>query len=233
MKDHRPQNNGASGAGLPAAKAEDEGLLEEMANGITHGVGLALSLIGFFVLLTLSILRGSAWHVAGCGVFGLTLVFAYAASTAYHSFRKPHLRRALKILDHSAIYLLIAGTYTPFTLVNLRGFWGWTLFGLVWTLSAVGITFKLFHVDRFKVMSTLVYVMMGWIVVIAIKPLLAAIPMAGIIWLVAGGLFYTVGVVFFAWDKIPYNHAVWHLFVLAGSVCHYFAVLFYVLPARA
>jgi hemolysin III len=216
-----------------AAEDDEESLIEELANGITHGIGLILSLVGFFVLLALSIVRGGAWHIIGCGIFGLTLVFAYAASTAYHSFRKPHLKRALKILDHSAIYLLIAGTYTPFTLVNLRGFWGWTLFSLVWTLSAIGIAFKFFHVERFKIISTLGYVLMGWLAVIAIKPLFATIPLAGIFWLVAGGLFYTIGVVFFAWKRIPYNHAVWHVFVLAGSICHYFAVLFYVLPANA
>jgi hemolysin III len=136
----------------------------------------------------------------------------------------------LKILDHAAIYLLIAGTYTPFTLVNLRGFWGWTLFGLVWSLSIFGILWKLFHVDRFQIVSTLIYIVMGWIVIIAIKPVLAAVPPAGILWLVAGGMFYTVGVLFFAWNRLPYNHAIWHVFVMAGSICHYFAVLFYVLP---
>ena len=229
MKKHRLPNERK----LQAAEIEDESLIEEIANGITHGIGLVLSLIGFFILLTLSILRGGVWHIAGSSVFGLTLIFAYAASTAYHSFRKPHLKRVLKILDHSAIYLLIAGTYTPFTLVNLRGFWGWTLFSLVWTLSAIGIFFKFFHVDRFKIISTLGYVLMGWIAVIAIKPLFAAIPIAGMFWLLAGGLFYTIGVVFFAWKRIPYNHAVWHVFVLAGSICHYFAVLFYVLPVKA
>src|SRR5215208_7281272 len=164
----------------------DENLIEELANSITHGIGLALSLIGFYVLLVFSIMRGGAWHIARCSIFGLTLVFAYAASTLYHSFRKPHLKHALKILDHSAIYLLIAGTYTPFTLVNLRGFWGWTLFGLVWSLSNFGILWKLFHVDRFQIVSTLVYIAMGWIALIAIKPLLAAIPLSGILWLVAG-----------------------------------------------
>jgi hemolysin III len=129
--------------------------------------------------------------------------------------------------------LLIAGTYTPFTLVNLRGFWGWTLFTLVWSLSAFGILWKLFHVERFQVVSTLVYVAMGWLVLIAIKPVLMAVPLAGIAWLVAGGLFYTVGVLFFALKRVPYNHAIWHVFVMAGSICHYFAVMFYVLPQSA
>jgi hemolysin III len=209
---------------------EDQSLIEELANGITHGIGLALSVVGLAILVVLSILKGSAWHIAGCTTFGVTLVMLYTASTLYHSLRTPHLKRVLKILDHAAIYLLIAGTYTPFTLVNLRGFWGWTLFGLVWSLSVFGILWKLFHVDRFQVVSTLIYVVMGWVVIIAIKPVLAAVPPSGILWLLAGGLFYTVGVLFFAWKRIPYNHAIWHVFVMAGSICHYFAVLFYVLP---
>jgi hemolysin III len=209
---------------------DNESLVEEIANGITHGIGLALAVAGLAILVFLSIMRGSAWHIVGCTVFGVTLVFLYAASTLYHSFRAPHLKRALKILDHAAIYLLIAGTYTPFTLVTLRGFWGWTLFVLVWGLSVFGILFKFFHVDRFQVISTLVYLMMGWLVIIVIKPVLAIMPSGGMAWLLAGGLFYTAGTLFFAWKRIPYNHAIWHLFVLAGSVCHYFAVLFYVLP---
>jgi hemolysin III len=212
------------------SNVEDQSLIEELANGITHGIGLALSVVGLAILVILSILNGSAWHIAGCTTFGVTLVLLYTASTLYHSLRTPHLKRVLKILDHAAIYLLIAGTYTPFTLVNLRGFWGWTLFGLVWSLSIFGILWKLFHVDRFQIVSTLIYIVMGWIVVIAVKPLLAAVPLSGILWLLAGGLFYTVGVLFFAWKRIPYNHAIWHVFVMAGSICHYFAVLFYVLP---
>ena len=140
------------------------------------------------------------------------------------------MKRILKILDHTAIYLLIAGTYTPFTLVNLRGFWGWTLFSLVWGLSVFGILWKLFHVERFQIVSTLVYIAMGWLVLIAIKPVMSAVPLWGIVWLVAGGLCYTVGVLFFAWKRVPYNHAIWHVFVMAGSICHYFAVMFYVLP---
>jgi hemolysin III len=209
---------------------DDPALIEELANGITHGIGLALSVVGLAILVTLSVINGDAWHIAGCTTFGVTLVLLYTASTLYHSFRTPHLKRLLKILDHAAIYLLIAGTYTPFTLVNLRGFWGWTLFALVWSLSIFGILWKLFHVDRFQIVSTLIYVVMGWIVIIAIKPVLAAVPLSGIIWLLAGGMFYTVGVLFFAWKRIPYNHAIWHVFVMAGSICHYFAVLFYVLP---
>ena len=212
---------------------KDESIIEELASGITHGIGLALSVVGLVALVTLSVIRGNAWHIAGCTTFGVTLVLLYTASTLYHTFHTPRLKRVLKILDHAAIYLLIAGTYTPFTLVNLRGFWGWTLFALVWGLSVFGILWKLFHVERFQVVSTLVYVAMGWVVLIAIKPLVSAVPLAGIVWLVAGGLFYTVGISFFALKRIPYNHAIWHVFVMAGSICHYFAVMFYVLPGSS
>ena len=209
---------------------KNEALVEELANRITHGVGLVLSVVGLAVLVVLSVMRGDAWRIAGCTTFGVTLVLLYAASTLYHTFHTPRLKRILKILDHTAIYLLIAGTYTPFTLVNLRGFWGWTLFSLVWALSVFGILWKLFHVEKLQIVSTLVYVAMGWLVLIAIKPVMSAVPLSGIAWLLAGGLFYTVGVLFFALKRIPYNHAIWHVFVMAGSVCHYFAVMFYVLP---
>ena len=209
---------------------EDRSLIEELANSITHGIGLALSVVGMIALVVLSVMRGDAWHIAGCTTFGVTLVLLYAASTLYHTFHTPRLKRILKILDHAAIYLLIAGTYTPFTLVNLRGFWGWTLFSLVWGLSVFGILWKLVHVERFQIVSTLVYLAMGWVVLIAIKPVMSSVPSWGIVWLVSGGLFYTVGVVFFALNRLRYNHAIWHVFVMAGSICHYIAVMFYVLP---
>jgi len=205
-------------------------LFEELANSITHGVGLALSMVGLIVLVVLSVTRGDAWHIAGCTIFGVTLVLLYSASTFYHAVRAPRFRRILKILDHTAIYLLIAGTYTPFTLVNLRGFWGWTLFSLVWGFSLFGTLWKFFHADRFQIVSTLIYLAMGWLVLIAIKPVTVALPLSGIVWLIAGGVFYTVGVPFFALKRLPYNHAIWHVFVLAGSICHYLAVMFAVLP---
>jgi len=206
--------------------------VEELANAITHGVGLALSVAGFAVLLALAILKGGGWHIASCTVYGVTLVLLYLASTLYHSFRSPRAKHLLKILDHSAIYLLIAGTYTPFTLVNLRGVWGWTLFGLVWGLCAAGIAFKAMFVNRLTVLSTILYIAMGWLCVIAIKPLFRMIPAGGLAWLLAGGLMYTCGVAFFGLNRVRFNHAIWHLFVLAGSICHYFAVVLYVLPAR-
>lgn len=198
---------------------------EEIANSVTHGVGLALSIAGFVVLLVLAILRGTAWHIVACSVYGASLVCLYAASTLYHAALSPRLKRGLKIFDHSSIYLLIAGTYTPFLLLNLRGPWRWSLFGVIWGLAFAGIVFKLWFVDHFEHVSTGVYVAMGWLVVIAAKPVLAHVPSTTLIWLVAGGLLYSMGVVFYAWKRLPYSHAVWHVFVLGGSTCHYFAVL--------
>lgn len=211
---------------------ETRDVVEELANSITHGIGLALSVVGLVALVALSIVRGDAWHIAGCTTFGVTLVLLYAASTMYHTFHAPRLKRILKVFDHTAIFLLIAGTYTPFTLVNLRGFWGWILFVLVWSLCIFGIVWKSFHAERFPIVSVLLYIAMGWIVLIAVKPLLAAVPLSGIAWLLAGGLFYMVGVLFYAVKRVPYNHAIWHVFVMGGSICHYFAVMFYVLPGR-
>jgi hemolysin III len=205
---------------------------EEIANSVTHGIGLALSLVGLAVLVALAVLRGGALHVVSCTVYGVTLVAMYAASTLYHSARSPRAKRALKVLDHCCIYLLIAGTYTPFMLVTLRGGWGWTLFGLVWGLSAFGVVFKVFMGHRFRLASTLTYLAMGWLVVVAIEPLVALTPGGAILWLVAGGLAYTAGTVFYMWRRLPYNHAIWHLFVLGGSVCHYFAVVLYVVPSQ-
>ena len=212
--------------------AEETSFGEEFANSVTHGVGLGLSVAGLVVLVILTALRGTAWHVVSCTIYGSTLVILYAASTLYHSIQSPRAKRVLRIIDHGAIYLLIAGTYTPFTLVNLRGGLGWTLFGVVWTLAALGIVFKVFHVDRVPIVSTLVYLSMGWLVVIAWKPVVTLIPVGGLALIAAGGAAYTLGVFFFAANRIPYNHAIWHLFVLAGSIFHYVAVLLYVLPAR-
>ncbi len=214
------------------SNAEQTSFAEEFANSVTHGVGLGLSLAGLAVLIILTALRGTAWHVVSCTIYGSTLVILYAASTLYHSIQSPRAKRVLRIIDHGAIYLLIAGTYTPFTLVNLRGGLGWTLFGVVWGLAALGIVFKVFHVDRFPIASTLVYLSMGWLVVIAWKPVITLIPAGGIALIAAGGAAYTLGVFFYAAKRLPYNHAIWHIFVLAGSIFHYVAVLLYVLPAR-
>lgn len=207
--------------------------LEEIANSVTHGIGLLLSIAGFVVLLVFAILRGTASHVIACSVYGATLVCLYAASTLYHAVISPRLKRALKIFDHSAIYLLIAGTYTPFLLLYLRGAWGWSLFGVVWGLAFAGILFKFWFVDHFQYLSTAVYLIMGWLVVIAAKPVLAHVPTPSLLWLLAGGLLYSSGVIFYAWKRLPYSHVVWHLFVLAGSACHYIAILRSVLVPQA
>ncbi|HZL46234.1 MAG TPA: hemolysin III family protein [Opitutaceae bacterium] len=197
---------------------------EEIANSLTHGVGLLLSVAGLAVLVTFAALRGDAWAVTASAIFGASLVVLYTSSTLYHALRAPRLKQAVRIVDHVAIFLLIAGTYTPFMLVNLRGPWGWSLFGVIWALAAAGVTLKLFFTGRFRVLSTLVYLFMGWLVVVAFKPLVAALPRDSLIMLFSGGLAYSLGTVFYLWKRLPYHHAVWHLFVLAGSVCHFFAV---------
>jgi len=208
--------------------------LEELANAITHGVGLVFSIIGFVILLALAVMRGGPWQIAGCAIYGVTLVCLYAASTLYHSVLSPRFKRALLIFDHCAIYSLIAGTYTPFLLVNLRGPWGWSLFGVMWGLALGGILFKLWFVDHFPIMSTSFYVLMAWAGVVAVKPVLAHVPAAGLFWLVVGGLMYMLGVVFYASKRIPHHHAIWHIFVMGGSTCHYVAVLYAViLPLRS
>jgi hemolysin III len=205
-------------------------LREELYNTVTHGVGALLGVAGLVVLVVFAALEGGAARIVAAAVFGSSLVLLYAASTCYHAFRCPKKKRLLRKLDHAAIYVLIAGTYTPFTLLNLRGGWGWTLFGLVWGIAALGITFKVFYTGRFEIVSTLAYIGMGWLVLIAVKPTLASIDAGGLALLVAGGLAYTLGTVFYALSRVPYNHAIWHLFVLAGSMCHFFAVLHYARP---
>ena len=204
--------------------------LEEIANTITHGIGLLLSIAGFVVLLVFAILHGTASHIIACSVYGATLICLYTASTLYHAVISPRLKRALKVFDHSAIYLLIAGTYTPFLLLNLRGAWGWSLFGVIWGLAFAGIIFKFWFVDHFPFVSTAIYLAMGWLVIVAAKPVLAHVPTTILLWLLAGGLLYSSGVVFYAWKRFPYNHAIWHLFVMAGSACHYVAILHSVFP---
>ena len=203
---------------------------EELANSITHGLGVALSVAGLVILVVLSAFHGNAWHVVSCAIYGTTMILLYTASTLYHSFQNPNIKRVMRVLDHSSIYLLIAGTYTPFTLVTLHGPWGWSLFGVVWGLALAGIAFKVYFTGRFPKISTIIYVGMGWIAVIAIKPLIDILPTGGLIFLFGGGLSYTFGVIFYVWHKLPYHHAVWHLFVLGGTVLHFFAILLYVVP---
>jgi hemolysin III len=213
-------------------RAEERLSLEEIANCATHGVGLALSVAGFVALVALAWAYGDAWRVASCGVYGASLVALYLASTLYHGARAPRAKQFLQALDHCGIYLLIAGTYTPFTLVTLRGPWGWTLFGLVWGLALAGILFRVIFGTRYRPVAVASYVMLGWLCVIAVKPILELVPLGALAWIAAGGLAYTAGVFFFAAKRIPHHHAIWHVFVLGGSICHYVAVLLYVLPTN-
>ena len=198
---------------------------DEIANALTHGVGAAAALAGGAVLITLAAIGGDGWQLAGAIVFGITLLLLYTASTLYHAIQHPIAKGRLKVFDHCAIYLLIAGTYTPFTLVGLRGPWGWGLFAAIWTLALAGVVFKLFYTGRYPRLSTAIYVAMGWLVVVAMKPMLASIDAWTLGWLLAGGVFYTLGTYFYHRESIPYAHAIWHLFCIAGSVCHYVAVM--------
>ena len=213
-----------------SAESARYSLGEEIAHSVTHGLGVVLSIAGLAVMVTLAALRGNAWHVVSCSIFGVTLIFLYTASTLYHSIPHPGAKKVLRVFDHSAIFLLIAGTYTPFTLVTLRGGWGWTLFVLIWGLALVGIIYKITAKTRYRLLSVLLYLGMGWLVLVAIKPMVISVAMPGLLLLLAGGLCYTLGLIFFVWRSLPYSHAVWHLFVLAGSICHFFAVLLYVIP---
>jgi hemolysin III len=202
-----------------------------LANAITHGIGAALAIAGAVYLIVVST-RGTATQIVSCSVFGATLILVYVCSTLYHSLVRTRARHVLHILDHSAIYLLIAGTYTPFCLVSLRSTLGWTIFGVEWALAVFGVIFKSFTVDRFEVASALVYLGQGWVAVAVVVPLIHSLGWHGLMWMGAGGVAYTLGIVFFALDRLRYFHALWHLFVLAGSVAHYFAILFYVVAAR-
>lgn len=203
----------------------------QIANTLTPAVGFLLSIPGLVALIAHAFKNGNSWHIVSCTIYGSSLVISYAAFTLYHIF-KFHERwgQVFKILDHSTIYFLIAGTYTPFTLVYLRGNWGWTMFGAVWGLTLLGSCFKFFFVHRFKILAPLIYLFMGWMIIFAIKPAVELIPQAGIHLLLAGGLFYSLGLIFYAWKRLLFHHAIWHLFVLAGSTCHYFAVYYHVIP---
>lgn len=206
---------------------------EEVANSITHGIGILLAIAGLVTMLYSAVTYGDNWHLVSCSVFGITLIFAYTTSTLYHSIPMPGPKKVLRVFDHAAIYLLIAGTYTPFALISLRGPWGWSLFGTVWGLAVGGVLCKIFAPKKMSAFSTLLYIVMGWIVVIAAGPMLANVETGGLLLLLAGGLAYTGGVVFYAWDRMPYNHMVWHLFVMVGSALHFFAILLYLIPGPA
>lgn len=206
---------------------QDQSIGEEIANGITHGIGAALAVAGMVVLVVSAALYGDAWRVVSFSIYGATLVILYLISTLYHSFTNPRVKKLFQVLDHCSIYLLIAGTYTPLTLTVLRGPWGWTLFGLIWGMAILGIVLKVWFVGRFHGFSVILYIAMGWLVVIALKPLFTMVDHGMIVWLVIGGLSYTLGVIFYAAKRMPYHHPIWHLFVLGGSICQYLGILFH------
>ncbi len=197
---------------------------EELANTVTHGAGAIASLIAGAILIVLAVLSGDPWRIVGAAVFSASLVLLYTASAVYHGAPRGPAKLRLEILDHCAIFVLIAGTYTPFTLVSLQGPWGWSLFGVIWGLAVAGVVLKLIFATRFSLLSTLVYIAMGWLAVVAAGPMIAALPLSTLLLLVAGGIAYTAGTIFYHNRRIPYAHAIWHLFVLAGSALHFLAV---------
>lgn len=204
-------------------------LAEEIAHTVTHGVGALLSIAGLTILVAFASLNGDVWHIVSSSIYGATLIILYSASSLYHGISHPIAKPILQQLDHAAIYLLIAGTYTPFMLVSLRGTWGWSLFGVIWTVAIVGIVLEFVDAQRFKKLSLWLYLGLGWIVLLAIKPMMASVETGGLILLLLGGLSYSLGVIFYVREQMAYHHVIWHLFVLAGSVLHFFSVLFYVI----
>jgi len=206
--------------------------IEEKINIISHAIGLLLSIVALVLLVARASLHGSVWQIVSFAIFGVSLITLYAASTSYHAAKKSALRKRLKIFDHASIYILIAGTYTPFTLVTLKGTIGWVIFGISWGLALTGIILKLFFTGKYDLISTMMYVLMGWIIVFAIKPLINNLPVDGLIWLIAGGISYTIGALTYSIPKIKFNHAIFHMFVLMGSFCHFMSLFFYVLPKK-
>ena len=208
-----------------------DGMTEEVVNALMCGLCLLLSIAGLAALVTPAALHGDAWQVVSFNVYGASLITLFLASTLYHAIQAPRAKRVFEVLDQSAIYLLIAGTYTPFTLVAIRSALGWVLFGVIWGLAVVGIVLTCcFSAEKLKLFSSLSYLLMGWLIVIGARPLLEKLPMAGIVWLVAGGVLYSAGVPLFLSKKMPFAHTLWHLFVLGGSLCHYVAIRFYLAP---
>ena len=203
---------------------------EEMANGVTHAIGTLLSISGLVLLVVFSVKYGDAYHIVSSVIFGTTLILLYSASTLYHLISHYRTKMVFQQVDHAMIYLLIAGTYTPFTLVNLRGPWGWSLFGTVWGIALMGLLLELVLPKRITWLSLTLYLCLGWMIVVAVKPLVDGLAGGGLILLVSGGLCYSIGVIFYVWKSLPFQHAIWHLFVMAGSLCHFFSVFFYVLP---
>ena len=203
---------------------------EEIANSIIHGVGAVLGIAGLGVLTAFASLHGDAWHIVGCSIFGAALILLYTTSTLYHSIPLPRVKQVLRTLDHSAIFILIAGTYTPFCLVTLRGVWGWTLFGIVWGLALIGMLQEIRPRSEARILSLVIYAVMGWVIIIAIGPLLDHLETTGLVLLATGGLLYTGGIVFYAFDdRFRHWHGIWHLFVIGGSLLHYLTIALYVI----
>ncbi|MBQ7555896.1 hemolysin III family protein [bacterium] len=203
---------------------------EVIANVVTHAVGSLLAIAGLVLLVVFSSCHGTARHIVSCSIYGATLWLMFIMSTVYHSLPDGAAKKVLRIFDHCAIYLVIAGTYTPFTLAVLPPGWGWSIFGVIWGLAILGIIQKIFFINRWPLLSTILYILMGWIIVIASKPMFAILPPGGIAFLVAGGVAYTFGALFYVFDNKPYLHAVWHIFVLAGAICQYMSIFFFVIP---
>ena len=206
--------------------------IEEKINIISHTTGFILSIVAFVLLVMHASLHGDVWQIVSFSIFGASLIILYGASTLYHSAKNPLLRNKLNIIDHASIYVLIAGTYTPFTLVTLKGTIGWVIFGISWGLALTGIILKLFFTGKYDLISTIMYVFMGWVIVFAIKPLIRHLPFEGLLWLFAGGISYTIGAILYSIKKIKFNHAIFHILVLIGSFCHFVSVFFYVLPSE-
>jgi len=200
---------------------------EEIFNSISHGIGALLSIAALVILVSFASIRGDTWRIVSFSIYGFTLFFLYLSSTLYHSIFHEKTKRILRVFDHASIYLLIAGSYTPITLISMRGTWGWTLFSLVWAIAIVGITLKIVSFDKLKYVSVILYLLMGWLIVIAIKPMLLMVPPGFFAWLLAGGLIYSLGTIFYVCRKIPFNHGIWHLFVMGGSTVHFFGIFLY------
>jgi len=198
---------------------------DELWHAVTHGIGTILSIGALVVLIVASVSKGDAWHVVSFSIFGATLILLYLASTLYHAMQLRSVKRVLRTIDQSAVYVLIAGSYTPFLLTDLRGPWGWSLLGVVWALAIFGVVTRFRSRNTVKKGALFIYLGMGWLMIVAIKPLITSVPTPSLLWLAAGGLAYTLGTIFYSWEKLPYNHVIWHVFVIAGSFSHFFAVL--------
>ena len=206
---------------------------EEILNSLSHGIGAVFGVVALTLMVTLAAQQGDPWRIVSFSIYGASIFILFLSSTLYHAFQNPKVKQVFKTIDHCAIYLLIAGTYTPFLLVSMRGTTGWVLFGIIWSLAILGIVFKVCFAGRFKWLSLSTYIGMGWLIIFAADEMSARLSDGAITWLAAGGVTYTLGTVFYAIKRIPFNHAIWHMFVLGGCVCHFISVFGYVLPAQS